>query len=52
MAPVAATLSATGGIGLHVKRFQADLIVGSLFVGSTTGTPNLFTRVDLAFDFD
>ena len=52
VAPVAATLSASGGIGLHIKRFQADLIVGSLFVGSATGTPDLFSRIDLAFDFD
>ncbi len=52
VAPVGATLSATGGIGLHVKRFQADVIVGSLFVGSPSGTPNLFSRIDVAFDFD
>ena len=52
VAPVQATLSATGGLGLHVKRFQADLIVGSLFLGSSSGTPDLFTRIDVAFDFD
>jgi hypothetical protein len=52
VSPVSATLSASGGIGLHVKRFQADLIVGSLFVGSSTGTPSLFTRLDVGFDFD
>ena len=52
VAPVQATLSATGGLGLHIKRFQADLIVGSLFLGSSSGTPDLFTRIDVAFDFD
>ncbi len=50
--PVGATLSASGGFGLHVKRFQADLIIGSLFVGGPTGAPDLFTRIDVAFDFD
>lgn len=50
--PVGATLSASGGLGLHVKRFRGDVIIGSMFVGNGTLGPSLFTRIDLAFDFD
>ncbi len=51
-APVQATLQASGGLGLQVKRFHADAIVGSLLVGSTTGAPSFFSRIDLGFSFD
>jgi len=47
---VAVHFAATGGLGLHVKRFRADAIVGGLFLGGGVN-PGFFTRVDLSFDF-
>ncbi|MBN53150.1 MAG: hypothetical protein CL558_06190, partial [Alphaproteobacteria bacterium] len=44
------TLTATGGVGLRVKRFQLDAIVGGIFLGQ--GGADFLTRVDLGFSFD
>lgn len=44
------TLTATGGMGLRVKRFQLDAIVGGIFLGQ--GGADFLTRVDLGFSFD
>jgi hypothetical protein len=51
-APAAVTLSASGGIGLEVKRFKLDALLGSLVLPEGGGAPNFFSRVDLAFSFD
>ena len=52
--PANATLSvtATGGLGLHVNRFTLDAIVGGLLLGNQDGRIDLFSRIDLAFSFD
>ena len=56
MAPVTANFAATGGIGLEVKRFRLDAIVGGLFLGGgnvMAGTGmSFFSRIDLGFDFN
>ena len=49
-APVAVAVDATAGLGLVVKRFRMDAIVGGAFLGE--GTPNLLSRVDMSFSFD
>lgn len=46
------TLAATGGLGLEVKRFHADVILGGLFIPTGTTTTNFFSRIDLGFSFD
>ena len=55
VAPVHANFAATGGIGLEVKRFRADAIVGGLFLGGgnvmTGSGMSFFSRIDLGFDF-
>jgi hypothetical protein len=49
-APVSVAVDATGGVGLRIKRFSLDAIVGGIFVGD--GPPNLLSRVDISFSFD
>jgi hypothetical protein len=55
-APVHANFAATGGLGLEVKRFRADVILGGLFLGggnALSGTNmSFFSRIDLGFDFN
>ena len=46
------TLAATGGLGLQVKRFHADVLLGGLFFPTGDGTTNFFSRIDLGFSFD
>jgi hypothetical protein len=54
--PVHLDFAATGGLGLHVKRFRADAIVGGLFLGGGNVMSGqdfgFFSRIDLGFDFD
>jgi hypothetical protein len=45
-----ATVTAGGGIGIEVKRFRLDAIVGGAFLGEPG--PLLFSRFDLRFLFD
>jgi hypothetical protein len=45
-----ATVTAGGGIGIEVKRFGFDAIVGGIFLGEPG--PLLFSRFDLRFIFD
>ncbi len=56
MSPVTTNFAATGGIGLEVKRFRLDAIVGGLFLGggsTMSGTDmSFFSRIDLGFDFN
>ena len=49
-APVAVAVDATAGLGLKVKRFRLDAIIGGAFLGEET--PNLLSRVDMSFSFD
>lgn len=44
------TVTAAGGIGIAVKRFAFDAIVGGIFLGEPG--PLLFSRFDLRFVFD
>lgn len=48
--PVSVAVDASGGIGLRIKRFALDAIIGGIFVGE--GPPNLLSRVDMSFSFD
>ena len=48
--PVSVAVDATAGLGLRVKRFSLDAIIGGIFVGE--GPPNLLSRVDMSFSFD
>jgi len=48
--PVAVAVDATAGLGLKVKRFRLDAIIGGAFLGEET--PNLLSRVDMSFSFD
>ena len=45
-----ATVTAGGGIGIEIKRFGFDAIVGGIFLGEPG--PLLFSRFDLRFIFD
>ena len=55
-APVHANFAATGGLGLEVKRFRADVIFGGLFLGGgdvlSGSNMSFFSRIDLGFDFN
>jgi len=48
--PVAVAVDATAGLGLKVKRFRMDAIIGGSFLGEET--PGLLSRVDMSFSFD
>ena len=48
--PVAVAVAATGGLGLKVKRFRMDAIIGGSFLGEQT--PSLLSRIDMSFSFD
>ena len=47
---LAVAFEATGGLGLHVRRFALDATFGGLFLGQAGSS--FFSRVDLSFSFD
>ena len=47
---LAVAFEATGGVGLHVRRFALDATFGGLFLGQAGSS--FFSRVDLSFSFD
>ncbi len=48
---VAVSLTASTGVGVELKMFRADIIVGGLFLPGVP-EPNLFTRADLTFRWE